>query len=294
MKNILVVGSLNMDLVIGTPRMPALGETIHGSGFATHPGGKGANQAIAAARQGCNVAMLGAVGNDDYGKALKKHLEDNGVSTHGVATVDTNTGIAVITVCGGDNCIILDKGANFRVDVDMVKRNDILINWADIVVMQLEIPMETVVFTAKWAKELGKTVILNPAPWQKLPEELYAYVDILIPNEHEAAGLLDMETVGDGADALQKLRDLGVKTPVITLGDKGAVALTEEVVFVPAQKAVAVDTTGAGDSFIGGMCRALAEDKSLKEAMELGSKVAAVTVTRHGTDFPTFEEIFHG
>lgn len=297
MKNILVIGSINMDLVIGTPRMPKLGETLHGSGFATHAGGKGANQAVAAARLGCNVAMLGAVGSDAYGEILKNHLQANGVDTAGVAVKDTNSGIAVITVCGGDNCIILEQGANFRVDEALITEHKDLISWADIVVLQFEIPMNTVVFAAKMAKEMGKTVIVNPAPWQKLPPELFSYTDILIPNQHEAAGILDTEVENprQAEAALYKLKELGVKTPVITLGETGVAALNErgEFLFLPAQKAVAVDTTGAGDSFIGGLCRALAEDTSLEEGLKLGTAVAAITVTRNGASeaFPTLREL---
>lgn len=300
MKNILVIGSINMDLVIGTPRMPALGETIHGSGFATHPGGKGANQAVAAARLGANTALLGAVGADDYGKAMKQYLSQSGVDVSHVSTTQTNTGIAMITVCGGDNCIILDKGANFCVDETLIESNLQLLQWADIVVLQLEIPMDTVLYAAKTAKKMGKTVVVNPAPYKPLPAALFGFTDILIPNQHEAGDILGMEikTPEDAQAALYKLKEMGVATPVITLGVMGSAALEKDgaFVFVPAKKVSAVDTTGAGDSFIGGLCLALSQGKALKEGLAMGTKVAAIAVTRHGAaeSFPTLEEIENG
>ena len=296
MKKILVVGSINMDLVMGSPRMPKLGETLHGEGFSIVEGGKGANQAVSAARLGCDVCMLGAVGRDMYGDRLLANLEENGVSTEGVSRVDGSSGVAMITVVSGDNFILLEKGANGKVDGELILQKRALIEACDVVVLQFEIPMEAVLATARLAHDMGKTVIVNPAPVTEFPRELYGYTDIFIPNQHEAGLLLNcqIETVEDGMRALEEFVALGVKNPLITMGEQGSVFFDgEKACHASAYKVKAVDSTGAGDSYIGGLCAAFSDGKSLPEAVKFATAVSAVTVMTYGASpsFPTREKV---
>lgn len=196
MKNILVVGSINMDYVIHTERLPKLGETITGSDFAMNFGGKGANQATATAKLGCPTKMLGAVGDDLAGGLARKNLEGYGVDCTPVATTNAPTGAAVITVCGGDNHIILDIGANGRVTPDAIRTQESLFDWADAVILQYEIPTESVLEAAKLAKAHGCRVLLNPAPVKEVDPALYGYVDLVVPNEFEASLLTGMTVQG--------------------------------------------------------------------------------------------------
>ena len=296
MKKILVVGSVNMDLVINCPRMPLLGETLHGRDFSVVEGGKGANQAVSAARLGCDVSMLGAVGRDMYGDRLLANLEENGVSTEGISRTEGSSGVAMITVVNGDNFIILEKGANGKVDEAMVRGNRALIEACDIMVLQFEITMEAVLAAAKMAHEAGKTVIVNPAPVTEFPKELYGYTDIFIPNQHEAGLLLNREirTVEDGKQALMAFVKLGVKNPLITMGEQGSVFFDgQKACHLPAYKVKAVDSTGAGDSYIGGLCAAFSDGKPLSEAVKFATAVSAVTVMSYGASpsFPTRERV---
>ncbi|MBQ8496908.1 MAG: ribokinase [Clostridia bacterium] len=291
MKNILIIGSINIDLVINTDILPKLGETIHGKNFMTAYGGKGANQAVAVAKLYGKADMIGAVGNDEFGKLLKGNLEANNVRTEGVKISETNSGVAVITVCGGDNHIILDGGANDTVSPAWIDANTDLIKNADIVIFQLEIPMDTIIYAAKKAKEYGCKVLLNPAPAAKLPEELLSYTDIIIPNEHEAAIITGYE---NEEDALKALYDNGNRNIIITLGSKGC--LYNDGTELKTQKAFnvkAVDSTAAGDSFIGGYCSALCEGKSMDEAILFATAVSAITVSRAGASvsIPTRDEV---
>lgn len=296
MKKVVVVGSVNMDLVIKTDRIPQLGETIVGRDFSTIPGGKGANQATAAARTGCTVEMIGAVGNDIYGKQLLETMKNNNIGTDGVRVVDVSSGIAVITVYEGNNFIITDTGANGKVTYDWIEENRAIIESADIIVFQFEIPMETIVKTAKLAHELGKFVIINPAPAAEFPKELCAYADIMIPNETEAELILGVKlnTIEDAKAAIMKMYDLGVKHPIITLGVQGCVYGEDGVAkHMPAFVVKAVDSTGAGDSFIGGICRGLSEGKTLTESLAYARAVSALSVSRFGAtaSFPYAEEV---
>ena len=291
MKNILVIGSINIDLVIHTDILPKLGETLHGNNFMTAYGGKGANQAVAVAKLYGKTDMIGAVGHDEFGKLLKGNLEANHVRTEGVKIADTNSGVAVITVCGGDNHIILDGGANNEVSPAWIDANLHLIKDADIVIFQLEIPMETIIYAAKKAKAYGCKVLLNPAPAAKLPEELLAYTDIIVPNEHEAAIITGYE---NEEEALKALYDNGKRNVIITLGGKGCIyndgtAIKTQKPF----KVKAVDSTAAGDSFIGGYCSALCEGKTMEEAIRFATAVSAITVSRSGASvsIPTREEV---
>ena len=291
MKNILIIGSINIDLVINTDILPKLGETIHGRNFMTAYGGKGANQAVAVAKLYGKADMIGAVGSDEFGKLLKGNLEANHVETKGVKIADTNSGVAVITVCGGDNHIILDGGANDAVSPAWIDENLDLIKNADIVIFQLEIPMETIIYAAKKAKEFGCKVLLNPAPAAKLPEELLAYTDIIIPNEHEAAIITGHE---NEVDALKALYDNGNRNVIVTLGSKGCIYNDgKEIKSQTPFKVKAVDSTAAGDSFIGGYCSALCEGKTMEEAIRFATAVSAITVSRPGASvsIPTRTEV---
>ena len=282
MKNILVVGSINADLVIQTPRMPQLGETIRGGGFCINPGGKGANQAAAIAKLGGCVKMVGCVGAD-----ANRDIVVNELSRYGVA---------VITVCNGDNCIILDAGANDLVTKQVIDANRSLFQWADFCVLQLEIPIETVVYAAQTAKQNGACVILNPAPMCLLPQELTSLVDLFIPNESEAELFLGHCIDGiDGAkSAVDEIRARGVKDVIITLGGKGCVYSDGAVVCHHGiVQADVVDTTAAGDTFVGGVLVCLAEGKAMGEAIRFATHASSICVSRSGAmaSVPTRAEV---
>ncbi len=295
-KNILVIGSINVDYVIHTPRIPKLGETLTGSDFAMNFGGKGANQAVALSKTGCNVKMLGAVGTDLSGELAMKNLEAFGVDTADVLRVNAPTGAAVITVMGGDNHIILDIGANAYVTPEVIAERETLFDWADVLVMQFEIPMESVLFAARMAKKHNKTVLLNPAPVKTADPELFKNVDLIIPNEFEAELLCGILPEDDSTTerALKALRSLGCADALITLGKRGC-AYTEGGVMRTAgiYPVKAVDTTAAGDSFIGGLCNKLCEGCSMADAIAYASAVSAITVSRPGAavSIPTADEV---
>lgn len=296
MKNILVIGSINMDMVIHTPRIPVLGETISGSNFATIPGGKGENQAVACSRLGCNVKMIGGVGNDIYGNALLKNLSENNVGTDGIKVFDTTSGIAIITVCGGDNHIILDSGANGMVDKATIDENMALIRWADIVVFQFEIPEDSIYYAMKIAKENHKTTILNPAPMIDFDSEILQYVDIFIPNQHEAGQLLGINicSVADGKNAVSQLLELGIEQVIITLGSDGCVYnVGKEIKHQGIFPINVVDTTAAGDSFIGGICKGLCSNFDIEKTILYATAVSALTVSKKGatTSLPYENEV---
>ena len=270
-----------MDLVMNTERVAKVGETVRGTSFNTFAGGKGANQAVAAARLGANVKMLGAVGNDAYGNVLIDGMNKDGVDTSEIERFDTSTGVAVIVVCNGDNSIIINAGANALVTPEYIDRHIDAIKWADFVIMQYEIPMETVLHTAKIAHDLGKTVVINPAPMTETPDELIKTCDLFVPNQTEANTLLGEEC--DEQTAVKKINKLGAKSVIITLGSKGSLLFDgQEMDYTPAVKAQAVDTTAAGDCFIGALVTALSENKSMKEAVQFATKAASISVTRNG------------
>ena len=293
---VLVVGSINVDYVIHTDRLPKLGETITGKDFAMNFGGKGANQAVAIAKSGCEVKMLGAVGTDLSGELAVKNLEGFGVDTTPVLRVAAPTGAAVITVCGGDNHIILDVGANAYVTPEVVKANEELFDWADILVMQYEIPTESVIAAAKLANEKGKTVILNPAPVKEVDRELYKYIDWIIPNEFEAQLITGIEqnNDADAEAAMASLRALGCKNAIVTLGKRGcAYHNGGDVKYSGIFNVKRVDTTSAGDSFIGGFCASLCTGNGLDEAIYYAGAVSSITIGRAGASvsIPTADEV---
>lgn len=282
---IYIVGSLNMDLCIETPYMPKEGETITGSGFMTNGGGKGANQAAAAAKLGGNVAMCGAVGCDLFGETLIKNLSAAGADvSHIKKCNDASTGIAVIVITGGNNRIILDKGANAlltEADIDEFLKTA---KEGDIYLTQLENPIDIIGYGLKQAKAKGMFTILNPAPANKDISEYFNYVDLITPNETE------LEIFG-GKDALF---DAGIKKIVTTLGSRGyEIADKTSANIYPCIKVKAVDTTAAGDTLCGGLAVGLSEGMKLEEACAFGSKAASIACTRKGAQqsIPTRKEV---
>ena len=295
-KGILVIGSLNMDLSIDLAKMPVTGETILGRGIAYKAGGKGANQACAAGRLGGRVRMLGCVGQDEFGQKLVKSLSESGVETDCIKeSRDLPTGTAVIYVDdNGDNSIVVIPGANMACDIEYLKAQDEQFHWCDYVVLQMEIPYEAVWYSVKRAKELGKTVILNPAPApDKIPEEILSLVDYLTPNETEIIAL-NGKSKDDIREGAEKLLSRGVSNVIATLGDRGALLVNQYgETFYPARKVVSVDTTAAGDCFNGAMVAALAEGQSEAEAILFANMASSIAVTRKGAQesLPIREEV---
>ncbi|MFD9687815.1 ribokinase [Kitasatospora sp. NPDC059146] len=294
--DVLVVGSANVDLVIGVERRPAAGETVLGSDLAVHPGGKGANQAVAAARLGARTALLARVGDDANGRLLLESQQNAGVDTEGVLVGGAPTGVALITVDpSGDNSIVVSPGANGRLTPEDVRAAGPLLHASRVVSAQLEIPLESVVEVVRQLPS-GTRFVLNPSPPQPLPAEVLAACDPLIVNEHEARVILGGGTVGDDPAAwARELLASGPASVVVTLGSEGALVASaeEEAVRVAPVKVDAVDTTGAGDSFTAALAWKLGAGASLVEAAAYAARVGAVAVTRRGAQesFPTTEEV---
>jgi len=302
---IVVIGSINMDLVLRVPRMPLPGETLTGGAFRTIPGGKGANQAVACARLsgkvaagGQQVAMVGCVGDDAFGATLRAALVGDGIIDSHITTLPgVASGIASILVDdNGQNSIVIAGGANDLLSPAHIDAAKELIEQADIVVLQLETPMATVVHAIKLARSLGKTVVLNPAPAASLPDGVLELVDYLIPNEIEAAMLAGVSPEGADVQALAAaLQKLGSDNVIITLGSKGVHAALYGGDFTfPAEVVQAVDTTAAGDTFIGGFVAGLASGMDEAEAIQQGQRAAAWSVTKPGaqTSIPHLHELF--
>jgi ribokinase len=296
-RNIVVVGSSNTDMILKLDRIPKPGETRLGGEFLTAAGGKGANQAVAAARAGGTVTMVARVGQDMFGEAAVAGLVANGVNVQHVERTDGPSGVALIFVGeNGENSIGVASGANGKLSPEHVRKAKDAFADADVVMMQLETPLETVLAAAEQAKELGKLLILNPAPAQALPEKLLKKVTILTPNESEAELLTgvcvsDDASCGQAADALLAK---GVQTVIITLGSQGAFVARQSIrERVAGFQATAVDTTAAGDVFNGALAVALAEGKPLLEAVRFANAAAAISVTRMGAQpsAPTRQEI---
>ncbi|MDN2713156.1 ribokinase [Janthinobacterium sp. SUN118] len=303
---IVVIGSINMDLVLRVPRMPLPGETLTGGAFRTIPGGKGANQAVACARMsgkveagGQQVAMVACVGDDAFGATLRAALVGDGIIDSHISTLPgVASGIASILVDdNGQNSIVIAGGANDLLSPAHIDAAQGLIEQADIVVLQLETPMATVVHAIKLARSLGKTVVLNPAPAASLPEGVLDLVDYLIPNEIEAAMLAGVspESATDIPALAAALQKQGSDNVIITLGNKGVhAALYGGDTMFPAEAVQAVDTTAAGDTFIGGFVAGLASGMDEAEAIGQGQRAAAWSVTKPGaqTSIPYLHELF--
>jgi ribokinase len=296
MPDFLVVGSINADLVVRALRFPEPGETLSGEDLQIIPGGKGANQAVAAARQGSSVAIVGRVGNDSFGPDLINNLKQNHVDTSHVQTdAQSATGTAIIVVDGnGQNSIVLSPGGNGKVssaDLSNVSFSDY-----KLLLLQLEIPVETVLAAAQRAKESGVRVLLNPAPARSLPDELISLADFVVPNESELSLLTD-QPVGDmpsAEKAAKTLLERGIQNVIVTLGANGALVVNKEITkHVPPFKVDVVDTTAAGDAFIGGFASALLQSKSIEDAVRYGCACGSLATTKFGAQpsLPTREEV---
>ncbi|PYY72604.1 ribokinase [Pseudomonas jessenii] len=284
---VVVIGSLNMDLVTRAPRLPKGGETLIGHSFATVSGGKGANQAVAAARLGAQVSMIGCVGDDAYGEALRGALLAEQIDCQAVSTVEGSSGVALIVVDdNSQNTIVIVPGANGELTAEAIDRFDSVIQAADVLICQLEVPDASVGHALKRGRELGKTVILNPAPASRpLPVDWYASIDYLIPNESEASALsgVSVDSLESAQTAATKLIALGAGKVIITLGAQGSLfADGQRFEHFPAPVVQAVDTTAAGDTFVGGFAAALAAGKDEVQAIRFGQVAAALSVTRAG------------
>ncbi|MBC5782327.1 ribokinase [Ramlibacter sp. USB13] len=278
--DIVVFGSMNMDLVVRVPRAPRSGETLQGRSFMTNPGGKGANQAVACARQGARVAMVGCVGQDGFGEALRGALAADGIDTASIRAVEGSTGVAVVMVDdAGENRITIIPGANdlLKAEPDALAGKYLL--------LQCEVPMPEVVRAAQAMRAKGATVVMNPAPVCQLPDELWPLVDILVMNEIEASELsgLAVADPAGAAAAATSLRRRGPATAIVTLGSQGVlVADADGCRHFPALEAQVVDTTAAGDTFIGAMCAARVAGQSMDAAVKRGIQAATLCVGRAG------------
>jgi ribokinase len=286
-KKVIVFGSINMDLVVRTPRLPIPGETLLGHDFFTAPGGKGANQAVAVAQLGIPTCIVGRVGSDTYGNSLLASLQTYNVQTDSVFVDETtHSGVAIIAVDDiGQNNIIVVPGANNRVNTDDVQNLSNIFNNTAALLLQLEIPLLAVISAAQTAGAANIPVILDPAPFQAIPEALYQLVDIITPNEVEAAQLVGfpVNSPETALAAATILRQRGVKTAIVKLGAQGVCCASEsESFFVPAFEVETVDTVAAGDAFNGGLVAALAQGYSLQKAVVWGAAAGAISTTQVG------------
>ena len=282
---VVVVGSLNMDFFFHTPRLPAVGETLLGGKFITAPGGKGANQAVGLAKLGRKVSMVGRVGEDPFGQTLIDGLKEHGVETSRIQKDhEAATGAALVLLeQNGQNRIIVASGANQRFHPEHLDGIESLIAHSQVLVMQLETPLETVMKAAKIAKEAGTQVVLNPAPGKPLPAELFQQVDILIPNEVEASMLVGASEGTRPDDIAKELLRAGAEVVVITLGAAGALLANKQgSEQIPPFKVEVVDTTAAGDAFVAGFVAGLTEGTSMHEAVRWGNAAGALACTRIG------------
>jgi len=284
---IIVVGSANMDFVVGVKHFPRPGETLFGTSFGMFPGGKGANQAVCCAKLGAAIHFIGRIGMDILGEKLAASMQRDGVQVDSLIRDEgASTGIALITVDrAGQNEIVVVSGGNMKLTPGDIESKDELFAAASVLLVQLEIPRETVIRAVSLAKEHNLLTILNPAPACKLPASLLRMIDYLTPNETEAAILtgINVKDVSTAEKAGKKLLDIGVKTVIMTLGRKGSLLVApEKTRHFPAPRVKAVDTTAAGDAFSGALAVSLVEGKAIEEAIPFANAVAALSVTRMG------------
>jgi ribokinase len=286
MGKVIVVGSLNMDLIINTAVIPAMGETVIGDSFMTAPGGKGANQAVAVAKLGEQVSILGCVGNDVFGIELIENLEKNYVDTENIKILDgISTGIAVIVVKDGNNFIIVEPGANHKLTPLMVEKKEDIIKGSSFMIVQLEVPLKTVETAISIAKRHGVEVVLNPSPFMPLSDEFLSKVDILILNETESQLLTGMRinSIEDAKKIISYIRKKGVRQVIVTLGGQGAsYNKGDSILHIPVPDVEVVDTTGAGDAFAGAVVVALSQGKGIDEAIYYANMVGTITVMKKG------------
>jgi ribokinase len=286
-KKIVVVGSCNTDMVIKADRLPVPGETILGGTFFMNPGGKGANQAVAASRMGGNITLISKTGNDVFGKQSVMLYTAENIKTDFIYSDPKHpSGVALITVDSqGENCIVVASGANAYLNPSDIDKASAEIEGSDLVLMQLEIPIETVEYVAEMASKKGIKVILNPAPARALSDNLLKHLYVIIPNKSEAEILsgIKVSDIESAKQAANIISAKGVDIVVITLGSQGAlIKQYDEYLFVEAFKVDALDTTAAGDTFCGAFCVGLSEGRSIPDAVKLAARAAAITVTRMG------------
>ncbi|TLU74985.1 ribokinase [Mannheimia varigena] len=287
MKKLTVLGSINADHVISVPYFAKPGETLTGHSYHIAYGGKGANQAVAAARLGAKVSFIGCIGNDDIGRAMKTTFAQDGIDVEAIKTIDNQmTGIAMIQVAeSGENSIVISAGANGHLDESVVAETQSAISEADCLLMQLETPLPAIIQAAQIAKQHGTKVVLNPAPARALPDELLGLLDMITPNETEAEILTGVKVVDEAtaSQAAEVFHQKGIETVLITLGSKGVfVSENGSGNIVAGFRVQAVDTTAAGDTFNGALVTAMLEDKPFGEAIRFAHAAAAISVTRKG------------
>lgn len=295
---ILVIGSANMDMVIGTDHFPVPGETIIGGDFSLIPGGKGANQAVAAARLGGDVCFITQLGKDIFGDQNLENFKREGIDTSFIKqNPNQPTGVALITVDkSGENTIIVAPGANHTLSVAEISSASNAFQQADIVLVQLEVPVPIVVEACQKAYGLGKRVILNPAPAMDLPESLFRFLYLIVPNETEAEFLTGIKVIGEASayQAASRLRNMGVQRIIITMGALGAFLFTDSFQgIIPTTAVEAIDTTAAGDTFCGALAVALGSGKNIQDAVVFALKAATLSVQRFGaqTSIPYLKEL---
>lgn len=286
-QNILVVGSSNTDMVIKTGHLPKPGETVIGGTFFMNPGGKGANQAVAIARLGGKVSFICKTGSDVFGHQSQQLFEEEGIDTSYVLSDSKHpSGVALITVdANAENCIVVASGANANLMPADLSKAEEAIDQADFILMQLEVPLETVEFVAVLARKKNKKVILNPAPAQQLSSQLLQSLYMITPNETEAEMISGVKITDEAsaAEAARRIANMGVKNVIITLGSKGAFFYQDEKTgLIPAFQVKAIDTTAAGDVFNGALTVALAEGRELEDSVRFACKASAISVTRSG------------
>lgn len=299
MGHIVVVGSINMDLVMYVNRIPEIGETIHGESFVLSPGGKGANQAVAAVRMGSKVSFVGKVGADVFGKEVIENLKKFGIDCTNIELDATSsTGIAIITICKGDNSIMLNQGANYNIDQAYIQEKLDIITTADLVLIQNEIPISSVELLCQLLIKAKIKILFNPAPAANIKVEKLKGIDFFTPNETECEELskIEVKDEEDAYKAIEFFLKMGVKYPIITMGIKGVAYYNgKDMCHVKAHKVNSIDTTAAGDTFSGAFGSCIVKGMSIDEAIIFANRAASITTTRKGAQnsIPSYEDIIY-